>query len=77
MNRTQIYLSESAIKELDVLCDQAKRTRSSFIGEAVYFYLFHKNISQADGIFEKSFGSLVSIEKPDRDEWSERERRFF
>ncbi|MBS0185276.1 MAG: CopG family transcriptional regulator [Proteobacteria bacterium] len=77
MNRTQIYLSDFEIKALDVLCHQTKRTRSSFIREALDFYLSHNNISEADDVFDKSFGCLVSIEKPDRQEWRERERRFF
>ncbi|HQS83781.1 MAG: hypothetical protein B7Y25_02490 [Alphaproteobacteria bacterium 16-39-46] len=77
MNRTQIYLNDFEKKALDVLCARTKRTRSSFIREAVDFYLSHNNVSEGDDVFDKSYGCLVSISKPDRKEWSERERRFF
>ena len=76
MNRTQIYLSDIEKKALDVLCAQTKRTKSSFIREALDFYLAYKMGSSKDTIFDRSYGCMTSFKKIDRQEWSERERRL-
>lgn len=77
MNRTQIYLSDVEKKALDVLCARTKRTKSSFIREALDFYLSYNNVSSLDSIFDRSYGCLTSIETTDRQEWHEREERLF
>ncbi len=77
MNRTQIYLSDAEKKALELLCSKTKRTKSSFIREALDFYLAYKNVSSLDAIFDKSYGCITSNDKIDRQEWSKREERLF
>ena len=66
--RTQIYLTEEQRRRLDAKGRRSGAPLARMIREAVDAYLVDEQ-PDPDAALEAAFGTLPTLELPDRDEW--------
>lgn len=65
--RTQIYLSEEQRRLIDTLSEQEGVTMAEIVRRALDAYL--TTVGDPERTLRESFGSIVDLESPDRDDW--------
>jgi hypothetical protein len=76
--RTQIYLTKTQRRELDVRRKREGKTLAAVVRDAVDAYIADDRAAGADrqAILDRTFGIAPDFTVPSRDEWDERAKRL-